>query len=360
MRILHILNHTRRLNGHVHAAVDLACAQAKAGHAVCVGSGGGDFDDLLRRNGVAIARVAHERRPLTLLRSAIALRGTVRGFRADVVHAHMMTSAVLSYPICKLAGVPLVTTVHNEFERSAIFMGLGTRVIAVSEAVGVSMQKRGIAASKLNVVLNGTIGSSRFDKRCGAPAALTSPSILFVGGLHSRKGLLDLFQAFDIVHRQHPQARLYIVGDGPSRASYEAMVAELHCAKSVTFVGAIDDPYPYMLAADIFVLASLADPAPLVLSEAREARCAIVGTKIDGIPQLLEHGDAGILVPVRDPVALAAALSHLLATPGQIDEWKERSQVRIEHLTIDRVARETMQVYMRALSLRTNATAAQP
>ncbi|MBP1847769.1 glycosyltransferase involved in cell wall biosynthesis [Rhizobium petrolearium] len=349
MRILHILNHTRRLNGNVHAAVDLACAQVRLGHQVYMASGGGDFDHLLQAHGITTLLVDHERKPSRLARSLIRLNGHIRKFEVDIVHAHMMTSAVLAFPICKLKGIPLVTTVHNEFEKSATLMGLGTRVIAVSDVVGRSMRRRGVAASKLKVVLNGTIGSSRMEGRSGEPKALKSPSVLFVGGLHPRKGLPDLFEAFDLVHEELPGAHLYIVGNGPHRDQYTELVASLKCAPAVTFAGSISDPYPYMLAADIFVLPSHADPAPLVLSEAREAGCAIVATAVDGIPQLLEHGEAGILVPPHDPSALAKMLIHLLKSPKQISAWKEKSQLRIEYLTIDRVARETMDVYRSAI-----------
>jgi glycosyltransferase involved in cell wall biosynthesis len=345
MRILHLLNHTAQSNGHVHAAVDLACEQSRLGHAVAMASGGGDFDALLARNGVETFAIDHRREAVTLLKSAWALRRLVRSWGADIVHAHMMTSAVLAWPVCRLAGIPLIATVHNEFEKSAVLMGLGTRVIAVSAAVGASMCRRGIPAAKLRVILNGTIGSARFAQRDATPVALASPSILFVGGLHPRKGLADLFAAFDLVHRNHPAARLHIVGDGPFAETYRAMVAQLPCHAAVSFEGSKQEPFPWMLGAEIFVLPSHADPAPLVLSEAREAGCAVVATEVDGIPELLEGGKAGILVPAKDPEALAAALSGLVADADAIGHWREQSQYRIENLKIARVARETLDVY---------------
>ncbi|MDQ0134331.1 glycosyltransferase involved in cell wall biosynthesis [Neorhizobium galegae] len=345
MRILHILNHTRRLNGNVHAAVDLACAQVKLGHNVCMASSGGDFDKLLARNTVEVTFLDQERKPLALLKSLWTLRRLIRDWKPDIVHAHMMTSAVLSAPICRLSSTPLITTVHNAFEKSAVLMGLGTRVIAVSEAVGKSMQQRGISASKLHVVLNGTIGSARFEGRDRTPASLRGRSILFVGGLHPRKGLPDLLEAFRVAHEKYPESHLYIAGGGPFEAAYLQLATETGCANAITFVGAIDEPFPYMLAADIFVLPSHADPAPLVLSEAREAACAVIGTNVDGIPQLLDFGEAGILVPPRDPQTLAAVLCELLADPGKLDMWKARSQLHINNLTIERVARETLSIY---------------
>lgn len=350
MRAIHILNHTRRLNGHVHAAVDLACAQRALGHTTAIVSGGGDFDALLAANGVESLHLDQERRPLNLAKAMVGLQRIVRAWRPDVIHAHMMTSAVLAWPICRLNGVRFVTTVHNEFEKSSILMGLGTRVIAVSGAVARSLEARGLSRSRIEVVLNGTIGSARFAGQSREPATLPGPSIVFVGGQHPRKGVTDLIEAFRIVHRACPAARLYIVGDGPFLETYKTEVAASGHSEVVDFLGPKDNPVPWMTGADIFVLPSHADPAPLVLSEAREAGCAIVATAVDGIPELLENGQAGILVPPKDPQALAQALLPLVADPAELAAWRARSQVNIVNMRVDRVARETLAVYERASS----------
>lgn len=345
MRVLHVLNHTYRLNGHVHAAVDLACAQAALGHEVAVCSAGGSFDALLEAHGVETIVLDQERRPGTALKAITALIGHVRRRRFDVVHAHMMTSALLAWPACRLAGIPLVTTVHNEFQKSSILMGIGTRVIAVSGAVGRSMGRRGVPASRLRVVLNGTIGAARFAGADATPRRLASPSVLFVGGLHPRKGLSDLVAAFAIVHRSNPAAHLTIVGEGPHRADYEAAAAASGAGAAITFTGAQENPRAYLLGADIFVLPSHADPAPLVLSEAREAGCAIVATDVDGIPELLEGGTAGILVPPHDPERLAAAILSLVEDPAVLATWRRNSQYNIDHMKIERVAHDTLAIY---------------
>jgi len=345
MRILHLLNHTRRLNGHVHAAIDLACAQRKLGHTVGIASGGGDFDRLLAENEIETHFLSHERKPLKIAGSLLATRTLFWHWRPDVVHAHMVTSALLARLPCSVRRIPLITTVHNEFDSAAKFMGLGTRVIAVSGAVRDSMQQRGVAASKLHVILNGTIGAARFVGRDCTPARLSHPAIVFVGGLHPRKGLPDLLKAFAIVHSKQADARLYIVGDGPCRGEYMSMARALPCADAIKFEGGQSNPYPWMLSADVFVLPSHKDPAPLVLSEAREAGCAIIATDVDGIPELLEHGEAGVLVPSQSPEELAAAMSMLCNDPERISEWKKKSQFRVDRLTIDRVAKQTIEVY---------------
>ena len=345
MRILHTLNHTHRLNGHVHAAVDLACAQAALGHHVVVCSAGGSFDALLADHGIEVIPLDQGRRPWTAAKAVAGFVRHVRRGRFDVVHAHMMTSALLAWPACRLARIPLVTTVHNEFQRSSILMGIGTRVIAVSGAVGRSLAGRGVPPARLRVVLNGTIGAARFAKMPRTAKRLPSPSVLFVGGLHPRKGLADLVAAFAIVHRNRPAARLTIVGEGPHRADYEAAVAAAGCSEVVTFTGATQDPGAYLRGADVFVLPSHADPAPLVLSEAREAGCAVVATDVDGIPELLEGGAAGLLVPPRDPERLAAAILSLVDDPAALAIWRRNSQINIGHLDVGRVARDTVAVY---------------
>ena len=122
----------------------------------------------------------------------------------------------------------------------------------------------------------------------------------------------------------------------------------MECGSAVTFTGAQDDPFPFLLGADVFVLPSHADPAPLVLSEAREAGWAIVATDVDGIPELLEYGKAGILVPARDPARLSEALCSLVENLETLREWRKKSQCNLEHLRIERVARETLEVYAAA------------
>ncbi len=349
MRILHVLNHTRRLNGHVHAAVDLACAQVKLGHEVAIASGGGDFDDLLAANGVESIRVEQNRRPLTAAKAVWSLARLMRRRRIDVVHAHMMTSALLCWPACKVTGVPLVATVHNEFERSAIAMGVAKRVIAVSGFVARSMERRGIPGSRLRVVLNGTIGTPRYASPPGPPVILRSPSILFVGGLHPRKGLPELMKAFEIVAKAVPAASLHVVGAGPFEDEYKALAASMPCAASITFYGGHDDPRPWFRAADALVLPSHAEPAGLVLSEASEAGCALVGSDVGGIPEMLDNGKAGILVPARDPIRLAAALVNLLTSPGALEEARRRSSANAPRMFLSRVAQETLDVYAECL-----------
>jgi glycosyltransferase involved in cell wall biosynthesis len=344
LRILHVVNHTRRQNGNVHAAVDVACAEAALGHEVAMCSSGGEFDPVLRANDVAVEVVPELARADTAVQAAVRLRRLVAARRVDIVHAHMMRSAGLSWAATRLSPARLVTTVHNAFDSAAILMALGDRVIAVSGAVSDGMRRRGVPAGRLRMVLNGTLGTARHAyEPPPTPKALARPAALCVAGLHPRKGILDLLAGFSQARRARPELHLYLVGGGPCEAEYRA--AAESDRDYVHFCGPLTDPRPYMLGADVLVLASHADPAPLVIPEAREAGLAVIATRVDGIPELLEGGRAGVLVAPHAPDEIAAALLAVLADERSLAEHRARSQINLERMSLRRVAQETLAVY---------------
>lgn len=347
MRILHLSNHCIFGNGNVHAAVDLACEQAKQGHAVFFASSGGDFENLLEQNGVRHIKIVHPNRnaPWIALPAAVAISRLCKHEKIQIVHAHMMTGAVLGWAPTRLLGIPLVTTVHNAFDKHAVLMGLGDRVIAVSAAVAKTMEKRGIPKGKIRTVLNGTLGSPRMTGPIANIAPLSRPAITTVCGLHDRKGVRYLLSAFEAVHSQYPQAHLYILGEGPQEEEYRSIAAASTSSENVHFLGQVRDPRPYLKQTDIFVLASLQDPCPLVIPEAREMGCAIVATDVDGIPEMLKIGGAGLTVQPKNVEELSRAIRGLVSSPPYLETQRALSSSNLEHFRITRVSDELMQIY---------------
>ena len=349
MRIMHFLNHTRPSNGHVNVAVDLACVQSRMGHSVSVVSGGGAFDSIFHAHGVSHILIDQKRTLSNLIKAVCKLHSTVFSISPDIIHAHMMTSAALAFLLRRFMKFKLVTTVHNEFEKAAIIMGLGDQVIAVSEAVADSMERRGVKRSKMSVVLNGTIGSPRLTTTAPPARVLKRPAILFVGGLHPRKGVDDLITAFKMVCTRVPRAFLYVVGDGPYRDTYKEIAAQTGFGDRILFCGFQPDPRPYFLGSDIFALASHAEPGALVLAEAREAGCAIIATSVGGIPEMLDGGSAGVLVPPRRPDLLADAIVRVLCDQALLADLRARSGLNLERFHVDRAAKECESIYNRML-----------
>ncbi len=350
MRIIHFLNHVEAFNGHVNVAVDLACLQAKLGHEVTVISGGGRFEPLLDANGVKHVRIDLSRRPLNLIRALYKLRGALSELNPEIVHTHMVASNILAYALRPFMKFRLINTIHNEFDKSAIFMGLGDRAIAVSRAVATSMARRGIPESKLRVVINGTTGSPRLSPELPQPKELKPPAIVFVGGMHPRKGVADLIAAFKIVGQAHASAHLYLVGGGPFRETYEKQAAETGFGDRIQFCRAQAEPRAYLLAADLFVLPSHAEPGGLVLTEAREAGCAIIATSVGGSPEMLDDGRAGLLVPAKRPDLLAEAMLKVLNDPVLQADLRSRARENVDYFKLDRVVQDYLSHYQELLS----------
>jgi glycosyltransferase involved in cell wall biosynthesis len=350
MKVLHVLNHVDKVgNGIVHVAVDLACLQAQAGHDVWVASRGGAYEALLARYGVRHVRVDQSRRPRAIWRALRTLRTLLRDERIEVVHAHMVTGYLLARLLRVGAPWRLVASVHNEWQRSSSLMGGADRVITMSENAIARLAARGMRREKLRAVRNGTVGSPRLLDAPQDAVTLHQPAIVTVAGLYERKGITDLIGAFDLLAPGHPEAQLYIVGEGPDRTRFEALAAASPASVRIHFEGFRPSPRPYLTQAAVFVLASHAEPGGLVLPEARDCGCAIVATAVDGSPELLEHGRAGILVPPSDAPALAAAITRLLDNPAERGRWKAKARENLDWLRIERQHEETLAVYREAV-----------
>jgi glycosyltransferase involved in cell wall biosynthesis len=352
MRILHVLNHRELYNGMVTAAVDLACAQADMDHTVALCSGPGDFDNVLAEKRVQTFDLGAYAKGAKFFTALAGVHTAIRQFRPDIVHAHMVAAAILAWPICKVAGIPFVTCVQNSFSNYASLMRIGDRVITGAQVVALNMQRRGVPKARLRPILNGTLGSARQDRmlwessqeRALSGLTIRKPAIVTACGLHARKGVPDLIVAFKAARAVMPDINLYIFGGGPDEDAYKAL-ALADGPSNIVFCGQTPVLRPFLEQADIFVLASLADPAPLVICEAREAGLAVIATDVDGIPELLAYGEAGLLVKPGAPAEITEKILMLLSDPGQLAAWKAKSQHDIARLNVGRVARETVDVY---------------
>jgi len=289
------------------------------------------------------------RRPLTLWRATYRLRQLIAEHRLDVLHAHMMTGVVLARAARRpraQGGPLLVGHVHNVYQRSARLMALADVTLCCGTMVRTVMARAGVPASKLRVVLNGTVGSPRLpDPATVEPAALAHPAIVTVAGMNERKGIPELIEAFGRLAGAHPTAQLYLVGDGPQRAEFETLARTGPAAARIHFAGFQRDPMPFLRAAHVFVLASRRESSPIVIGEARAAGCAIVATAVDGVPETLDDGRAGVLVPAQDVSALAEALHGLLSDPTRRAEQAAAAREGLDRFHVTRMVDETLALY---------------
>lgn len=351
IRVLHLLNSMPSWGcGIVNAVLDILSGQMRDSLEVAVCSGSGEQVSLLQQHGVPFYLLDQKRSVLNLPRAAYSLRRIVEEFEPDIVHCHMMTGVLLARAVRLRARYGLVAHVHNVHQRSSILMGLADRAIAVSEAAREFMRNHGVPAQRLRVVQNGTIGSIRLpDPILVGAKNLLQPAIVTVGGLNRRKGLSELIRAFESVCRKQPQSHLYLVGCGESREEFEAQAAATAFGSQIHFEGFQENPIPYMKAASVFVLASRRESFGLVLTEARQCGCAIVATNVGGIPEALDGGRAGVLVPPQNPEALAAAILRILDHPEEAASLRARARENLDAFHVDRVALQLKEVYRELL-----------
>jgi glycosyltransferase involved in cell wall biosynthesis len=349
MRIVHLAKHCANSNGNVHVAVDLACTQAKRGHAVTYASVGGYYEDLLKERGVSVEFLDQGASGLTsVAKTVFGLVRLCQRKRPDVLHAHMMSSAVFGYLASKIAGIPLITTVHNSFDGHSRLMRLGDKAVAVSGAERQLLLSRGFKPGKVITVMNGPNCSPREEwpnATLESKSSLQMPSVVTLCGLHQRKGVHDIIRAFCEVHKEYPEWHLNIVGEGPDQEKLKALAAELGIAQSTHFIGPVRRPQQLLGKSSIFVLASYAEPFGLATAEARQAGCAVIATAVGGTPEVLEQGSAGILVPPGQPERIAAELRRLMSNPEELRDWQKRSKSGADYFSVDRMTNDYESVY---------------
>lgn len=168
--------------------------------------------------------------------------------------------------------------------------------------------------------------------------------ILSVGRLSKEKAHADLISAFQLWCRneENPASKLVIVGEGPERARLEAQAAETGYGRRVVFAGQMSDVWPCYAMASLFVLPSHSEGSPNVLLEAMAAQVPVVATAVGGVQEIVEHEQSALLVPVRDPPSMSAAMARLLNDHELAGQLTANAVALVE-------SRHTPQAYVRSM-----------
>jgi glycosyltransferase involved in cell wall biosynthesis len=264
--------------------------------------------------------------------AARALLAAVRDAAPEVLHSHGYKTDVLLAALRPFARrpplPPLLATNHNwtgatpalrVYERlDALALRTFARVAAVSRASRAEMLARGLRPERVAVVPNGIALPAAAPDRERARAALArlvpaagrAPVVGYLGRLSPEKGARELAEALG--SPLLAEARAVLVGDGPLRGEVEAALAARGLAGRAHLLGWRDDAAALLPAFDVLVLPSWREGVPLAALEAFAAGVPLVASRVGGMPDVVRDGETGLLVPARDPAALAAALASLL------------------------------------------------
>ena len=260
-----------------------------------------------------------------------AVAAHLAAVKADVVHNHMYRAEVVGTQAAwRLASLGkrrpfVVGTVHSSRIRSDEDRGLIARLtpsmdhlIAVSRAIVRKLEDEDRTGAPISLIYNG-VDLTRYAEPdiCGTlhdefPIPIGAPIVGVVARLEPEKGHPTLLDAWPAVVAAVPDAHLLIVGEGSQREPLGAQAAALGIQDSVVFTGRRDDVPAVTAALDVAVLPSYREAQGLSILEAMALSRPVVASCVGGIPEMIEDGKTGLLVPPHDPAALAAAIVRLL------------------------------------------------
>lgn len=285
--------------------------------------------------GVRVVSLGWERK--RDLRPPLRLASLLKEERPHILHTYLFHPNVLGRMLGRLFRIPVVVSnvvsvdawkkpYHVLAERwTSCF---ADRILVNANAIrDVLVRRDRVDPAKIDVLYNG-VEVDKFILPPGAasagaildlptPEARPRPTLGAVGRLHRAKGLVHLLHALRRLKDALPVAPLLVLaGDGPERANLEREADRLGLQDDVRFLGVHRDVPGLLRSLDVLVLPSLWEGIPATVLEAMAAGVPTVATNVGGLPEVVEDGETGLLVPPEDPGALAGAILRLLQADG--------------------------------------------
>ncbi len=280
----------------------------------------------------------------------------VREYQPDIIQSHNVKSHFLIASSGLRGRVPWIAFNHgytaedlkmrlyNRLDRWSL--PRASRVVVVCRAFGDLVRSWGVPEDRIAVRHNSVAPAPYVDSnevselrdRLNIPAGYRV--LLSVGRLSREKAHVDLLRAVaELKRRGEGNFRLVIVGAGPELNSLETEARALGMADQAVFAGSTTRVAPYYWLADLFILPSHSEGSPNVLLEAMASGVPVVATAVGGVPEIVQPGVNGLLVPPGEPPAMADEISRLLGSPGlraslaaQAREWVAARHSREEHV----------------------------
>ena len=297
---------------------------------------------------------------------AVRLARLLHREKFDIVHSHMFWSSLFASPIAWACGVPvIVETLHGTeawrtgWKAKSNIDRVITRFVSKYVAVSTSdakflVNKKHVPADKIAIIRNG-IDLRRFSVSQNARKAIREKLgfkeedqvLIMVARFHAGKGHAVLLTAMRQLLSVYPKLKLICVGEGDGETEIRRLRDELELANHVTLAGYQPNVPEWLKAADINVLPSFYEGFPLTILEAMASGLPTVATYVGGIPEAIEDGVSGILVPPGSAEKLADALSFLLSETETRERMGEAASLRAsQRFGIEQQVRDTEKMYL--------------
>lgn len=276
----------------------------------------------------------------------------VRRHRIDCIHAHwLLPQGLIAALVGLITGVPFVVTAHGgdvyglrgwlPTVLKSFTLRRAAHVTAVSRDLAARIEELvpGLAISVIPMGVDSTAFHPDFiNQDIRQRHNITGEFLLFVGRLSEKKGVCYLLEAMPRVVERFPDAKLLVVGKGELENELRDLAGRLALADQVVFAGAIPNHElpAYYATADVFVGPSIkcsggdTEGFGLTFVEAGLSGCLVIGTRTGGIGDIIEHGETGFLVEMRDAEALAEVIINGLALQAESREFGGAARQRLK------------------------------
>jgi len=327
---------------------------------------GGRFDDLLRENNIITYHIElnrlHKKNPLPYFRTVFSIYRLLKGAKISIVHTSGAYPVQYCLPAARLARIPCVCHIHSTvYSKEAItksFVRYADYIICASNGVKNMLINYCCKPYKMKTIYYGVIdneflkydvSSESLHKKYNIP--LSSKIIGQISQIIPHKGLEYFIKMARKVKDAYRNVKFMVIGNAPKGyEGYENKIKKLvrktGLDGDVIFTGFQKDVDKFISFLDIFVLSSLVEGLPFVIVESLALRKPIVATAIGGVPEVIINNKTGLLVPTKDPFALAKAVIDLLNNPQKSEELgKNGKKLVLDKFDIDGHAKQLRKLY---------------
>ena len=273
----------------------------------------------------------------------------------EVLHAHMARDySLAAYATRRNRETKFVATRHVLFQLNRLHrhtLARATRVIAVSAAVGRELRSQRILSDKQIVVIPNGVDVDRFNRALAGfdrfqylHSVGLPPDCLLVGSIGELR-TLKRHDDFIRAAAKIPDAHFVLAGIGETRKQLEELVVELRLQDRFHFLGWVDEVEKLLCSLDVFVSSSETESFGLVIAEAMAAGTVVVATETEGAKEVIEDGKTGILVPIGDVNAIAAAVTAVLGDYNRRDMGARAREAANARFSLKRMVDEIEKIY---------------
>ncbi|MDP9067847.1 MAG: glycosyltransferase [Actinomycetota bacterium] len=356
LRVAHVISTVEGLAGAERIASALVRAASRRGDDVLLlNPFARDPDGSILRREVGDL---YRGRPGSRIRDLPSLRSwlqqEITGFRPDIVHAHLFHAAALVASTRPTA--PRVLSHHHgaalRYLRRPIASEIDKRsgarfdkIVAVSRSVErFLLEAYGYSRDHVVVIQNGWERGAA----AAAESAVRVPHLVVCPAhLRPEKGHEVLLEALVRVRRKVPDVRLALLGGGPLQSHLQSTIRTLELDDVVTLVGPVADVWSWYAKAAMVVVPSLYEALGLAALEAMAAGLPVVAARVGGLPEVVLHGETGLLFDPGNPASLAVAISDLLASPARRGRMGEAGRERAKLFSMEKMTDSYLALYDR-------------